>query len=172
MTWRSANRFNPEHQDLLVIRKRIASSTGLHSIRFCVLVRKHPRKHWRNLPDITFPSQSLDSFYSTISSQVGISGCPSIDITLTTADEEYIVSLPRNNENHFEEMKAFVMQKCRSSQPAQRDEPMALNMYMVRRGHRLAHGVGIHTLMACCFVGHCLRSIRARFCKCFQCLCG
>ena len=110
---------------------RMASPIGMHSIRFWVLVRKYPRKSWGNLPDITFPSQSLDSLYSTINSQVGISGCPSIDMTFSMADEDYIFSLPRNNENHFEGMKAFVMHKCRSSQPAQGDEPMALDMYMV-----------------------------------------
>lgn len=106
-------------------------STGIPPMRFWILVRKHPRKSWKNLPDTTFPNGSLDSFYSSINNQVGIGHCPSIEVTLSMADEDHILSLPRNDENRFEMLKAFIMQKCRLSQPAERGEPMALDVYLV-----------------------------------------
>ena len=111
--------------------RSVASSIGMSPMRFWVLVRKHPKRSWKNLPDTTFLSQSLDLFYSSINSQVDIGGCPSIELTLSMADEDWTFSLPKNDENHFEKMKAFVMQKSGLSQPAQKGEPMALDVYLV-----------------------------------------
>ena len=111
--------------------RSMLSSIGTPPMRVWILVRKHPRKSWKHLPDTTFSSQSLDSFNSSINSQFDISKSSSIEMTLSTAEEEFNFALPKNDENRFEAMKAFVMQKCRLSQPTLDGEPVALDMYLV-----------------------------------------
>ena len=107
-------------------------STQFPAMRLWVLASNYPRKIWKLQEGLTFGEQTLDSFYSDIASQVDVIEFTSIEVTLSTPDEDWTFRLSRYDEDHFENMKQFVVQhKARAGPSGQRNEYNALDVYFV-----------------------------------------
>ena len=100
------------------------------SILYWVLKSTRPRKRWENRTDLSLRGANVQSFFAAITGPADPAACSSIDVTLKTSEEEWTFCLSKMDEDHFEDMKQFILHKAKSSRHGLNDASGVVEMYM------------------------------------------
>ena len=103
------------------------------SILYWVLVSRRPRKRWENRTNLSLRDANVQSFFTAITGTADAAACSSIDVTLKTSEEEWTFCLSRMDEDHFEDMKQFILHRAKSSPHGVNNAFRVVEMYMIAR---------------------------------------
>ena len=117
---------NPRRQS----RLDMPSQETTPLFRFWILVSERPVKHWKNHRAISLPDESLDSFLVAITDLVDLAAFSTIDVTMRTQEEAWTFSLPRNDGDHFDSMKDFMLLKAQPDQNRLQHRPETVDVFV------------------------------------------